>query len=317
MSDIGETMNGRYLLGSILFLPMSDIGKRWGMSKFDRMCCMEGEKFNNPYHDDIVGVPTPEQGEMEAITKDTVKIIERKGRAKIEDFEIQKTARDVDILNFARESVEDLMKQYGREKDIDVPLSHIHILEPDGTKKYLERYFAGAHSTVGASILADRDPSDVQFCLTCFHEILHLKSFSSVQFTKTEKPVLKQYRSGLSVRSRDGKEVYFTDLEEGVIGLLSQKFYDTKLKSSPLFEEELKKGEGEFYIGRKKETEKLQKIVDELWEKNQDSFSSREEILDLFVDAQINGNLLTIGKLIERTFGKGSFREIGSSQLDS
>ena len=42
----------------------------------------------------------------------------------------------------------------------------------------------------------------------------------------------------------------------------------------------------------------------------------KEEVFDLFASAALTGNLLTIGKLIDKTFGLGTFRKIGEMGND-
>jgi hypothetical protein len=60
-----------------------------------------------------------------------------------------------------------------------------------------------------------------------------------------------------------------------------------------------------------KERRKLDKLIDELFEKNKDEFKDREEVFDIFARAVMTGRLLPVARLIEKTFGKGSFRELG------
>ncbi len=57
--------------------------------------------------------------------------------------------------------------------------------------------------------------------------------------------------------------------------------------------------------------EKLNELIDELYEQNKDKFGDREEVFDVFARAVMTGRLLPVARLIEKTFGKGSFREIG------
>ncbi len=54
--------------------------------------------------------------------------------------------------------------------------------------------------------------------------------------------------------------------------------------------------------------EALNIIIDELFEKNKDKFSSKEEVFNLFADAHFKGTLLPLARLLEKTFSKGIFR---------
>jgi hypothetical protein len=64
-----------------------------------------------------------------------------------------------------------------------------------------------------------------------------------------------------------------------------------------------------------KEQKALNSLLDKLYQKNQDKFKDKEEVFDIFAKSMLNGNLMPVGKLVDRTLGKGSFRKIG--ELDS
>ena len=269
---------------------------------------MVSEKI--PPADRAVGVPEDKQQELEEAM---ARVYENRGNAKIEGIETEKSQRDLEIINFVIGATSDYQKRYGRKKDIPVPLEKIHILEDGGTEKFTkDRLSKGAHATTYGSILADRKESDIDFALIIFHELFHLKSYKALQITKAEKPEngeLGVYRSGISVTTRDGEKVYFEDLEEAIITIVTERFYKEYILTSDLFKDEVESKAPEF--SRSREREKLEKLVEELWQRNQDKFQDKDEVLDLFIDAQINGNLLKVGRLIEKTFGKGIFRKIG------
>src|SRR3989338_4959424 len=57
-------------------------------------------------------------------------------------------------------------------------------------------------------------------------------------------------------------------------------------------------------------------LVELLYEKNKNEFDSYEDVFKLFSQAMFKGHLLPIARLIEKTFGKGSFRTIGQKTKD-
>jgi hypothetical protein len=65
------------------------------------------------------------------------------------------------------------------------------------------------------------------------------------------------------------------------------------------------------------ETERhvLNTIIDKIYKKKKSSFKDREDVFDVFVKSMMTGNIIPIGKLIDSTFGKGTFRRLG--ELDS
>ncbi len=282
---------------------------------------MEGEKFEHPFIDNLVGIPGGDKNIKKEQGKSVESYMRYYGSKKHEDVEIEKTPRDMEILRFASDAASEIMHRYGREKDTEVFVDHIHIVPVGGTEMVTEgNSKKAAQASTRASFIIDRDPSDIQFCLRAFHEILHLKSYKALQIITPieadQRPSLKTYRSGFAVTSRDGKQQYFTDIEEGVIGLLTEQFFEEKIKISETFKQELiERGDMPFEFSRQVEIRQLQDLVEQIWEKNTDQFSNKDEILNLFISTQIKGNLLPVGKLIEKTFGKGSFREIGEGQF--
>jgi len=57
----------------------------------------------------------------------------------------------------------------------------------------------------------------------------------------------------------------------------------------------------------------LNKLIDKLFEKNPKKFQNREEIFEVFAKGMMTGNILPVGRLIEKTFGHGTLRRIGET----
>ena len=55
----------------------------------------------------------------------------------------------------------------------------------------------------------------------------------------------------------------------------------------------------------------LNKLILDLYEKNKIEFRSPEDVFSIFAKAALTGRLSPIARLIEKTYGKGSFRELG------
>ena len=64
-----------------------------------------------------------------------------------------------------------------------------------------------------------------------------------------------------------------------------------------------------------KERRILKKLIHKLFDRNSDDFENEQQLFGLFASSMITGNILTLGKLIDSTFSKGTFRKIG--ELDS
>lgn len=65
----------------------------------------------------------------------------------------------------------------------------------------------------------------------------------------------------------------------------------------------------------RREREMLNTLVDRLFTQNKAAFTDREQVFDMFVGGMMRGTLLPLGRLIDSTFGKGTFRKLG--ELDS
>lgn len=151
-------------------------------------------------------------------------------------------------------------------------------------------------------------------------------------------------RLGLSVKKHGKKGAYFKYLDEAVIETLTKKFVteygdkileisDERHKLKLAWEQAVNsvtdKGRWEkikddiSYIDTSapnsfqryayvSEREALDELVNSLYQENKESFTSPEDVFDLFVKAAFEGKLLPLARLIEKTYGKGSFREIGA-----
>lgn len=155
-------------------------------------------------------------------------------------------------------------------------------------------------------------------------------------------------RSGFSIGTKDGKRLLFHQLNESVITELEIRFEKVCMTEWPELATELK-ARNEYIeqvaqrdnvpIERVRQTvagvksnestgykwvsypyheerQQFNSLVDALYEKNKDDFESREEVFKLFAEATMAGRLLPVARLIEKTFGKGSFRMIGERSAD-
>ncbi len=267
-----------------------------------------------PHLDRLVGVPKEHERELE----------ERLSRAHVETgaifedgFEQIKTQRDLEIVHEVENCVKDLFLQYGREA-FDVSDDNIHIFREGGTREFTKgRSAGGAHATKYGSVLVDRKKSDLEFACILAHELFHLFSYSAVQVTghnEFQKKKLTDYRSGVSIHDRMGQKKYFEALDEALTETFTELVYERYLKHSDLFRLENEAGVVPKFA-RAKEREKFQQMIEMLYERRKDRFSSREEIRDLFLKAKLNGQLLEISRLIEETFGPGSFRKIAETTV--
>lgn len=65
------------------------------------------------------------------------------------------------------------------------------------------------------------------------------------------------------------------------------------------------------------EREALNILIDKLFEANRQRFRDRDEVFDIFANAMLSGHMHALGRLIDRTFGAGTFRKLGESGEDT
>lgn len=155
-------------------------------------------------------------------------------------------------------------------------------------------------------------------------------------------------RSGFSIGTTNGKRLLFHKLNESVITELEIRFERTYMAEWPELEPELQARDNYIEQVAKRDSVPIERVrqtvaginsdeasgykwvsypyheerqqfnslVNSLYEKNKGDFDSREDVFKLFAEATLNGRLLPIARLIEKTFGKGSFRMIGERSAD-
>jgi hypothetical protein len=164
------------------------------------------------------------------------------------------------------------------------------------------------------------------------HELIHFNSFQSVTASHEVGILARQRRGGLSVLTKEG-ESYFRLLNEAVVTELQIRFAEEYFHRIPELEDEIKNleelkrklprdqqsecayleqnGEVIGYYPYFEERKKLNALIDDIFQRNKGSFKSREDIFYMFAKAVMTGELLPIARLIEKTYGKGSFRKLG------
>ncbi len=160
----------------------------------------------------------------------------------LKDKERVKTPEEVAMISLANEMTNTLRKHFGLN-DFDVPAQNIHIIEKD--KWIRKEIFDGVYNSQLQGIaLKDKQESRMEFLATVTHELLHFKSYNALQLAKSKKSEIMPYRLGLEVFSRDGKERYFTELNEAMTEELTKRIFITAfddLQKNQLLKEEIAK----------------------------------------------------------------------------
>lgn len=272
------------------------------------------DDFNSDFYCDsfVRGRESENKGDVITNPEEVLKRIFEEYSTGFLDNELEKSERDREILKIAIETVKSLASEYGRENFVELTDDHIHFFPDGGVEELTKgRLAIGSHSTVlGESFVDRRD--DLSTAITTFHELWHtLASHNAIQ-VKTDGE-LDWYRSGFSILSRDGGKQMFHHLDEALVGHATKRFVNEVLRQRPDFAAEIEKiesKEGEVDTTRQRELTDFLKFLDVVLERNEGEFSDREQILDLFMKAQVTGNILPVARLVDETFGKGAFRKL-------
>jgi len=266
--------------------------------------------------------------------------------------ERQKSAEDLQMIELADSETSKVLRHYD-ENPFSIPSGNIHFIDSD--KWNLREGTAGITRPQYQSILLRDDRSRSILYAHIFHEMLHFKSHYAVQVpTEEGLEPLEDYRLGLSVHSRNIKKEYFHNLNEAVTEELTKRYVLTAF-NGPMFAKERDqfvafrsaqnlKGNDVYalrveldpeqpaertrkglqrYLVKTKEFEYkeeraiLKALCDNVACANPQKFSSSDEVLDLFAKAMFSGNILPLGRTIDGSFGKGTFRRIGAAGNDN
>ena len=105
-----------------------------------------------------------------------------------------------------------------------------------------------------------------------------------------------------------------------------EKFFNEDMYFADIVQEKSSENKGfpsfslrAYGFSYKKERVILEELVKKLYEKNREKFNNTEEVLNLFKEGAMTGNMMKYGRLIDNTFGKGTLRKIGvlDSSADS
>jgi hypothetical protein len=265
--------------------------------------------------------------------------------------EREKTPEEVEVINLANQCTNEVRRKYGLEK-FDIPAQNVHIIKkekwPDSDNDS-DAVYVSMLQAIGIK----EHSSKFVLMKRAIHEMLHFKSYNAMQVVDGGDGYVDEYRVGLSVHSRDGSRMYFRNLDEAVTEEMT-KLLMKEFIEHPLFVAETKqsrdlvqKGKGRDMRSIKNErlfnentyhaeiedmgnnkisvnTENftkvherhiLEKLIGKIFEKNKDNFRNKQEIFEMFATSMMTGNIISIGKLIDKTFTKGTFRRIG--ELDN
>lgn len=258
-------------------------------------------------------------------------------------IEIEKSDEERAIIVSVNQITSQLQSKYGAEQ-FDIPIENIHIIDP---AKWRAENSVALFSTLNQNIRIPRKEFMSEFALVLAHEILHFKSYLAAQHSP-DRDHQGGYRMGLQTVSIKDDTNRLIWMNEGITEMLATKIFDS-IESNNLFAREQSDREQVIEWGVREldlenilaaritplgngtvniktcplpfnylpETRGASLLVQDLFNKNESRFESRKDVEDMFYSAMFNGNMLGVAKLIDRTYGKGTFRELAETDESS
>ncbi len=268
---------------------------------------------------------------------------ESQDHKELEGIAIEKNPEIIKAISVADRATSAVLEKYGIDAG-SIDANKVHVIKRDAWPSDDAAQFIFSHQCV----LIPESENYMKQAYRLSHELFHFKSYQAGQILPDER---MDYRVGLTVKTRDGGQTHLTPLNEAVTETLTieafrsdvfQTEYAEEIKKSqaimqqnpeaqnedgqPLFTDqtffaelgpELDDGSHDIFTSQftyQSEREAYQLLVTALYEKNHEKFESMEEVMRLFVTSTFNGDLIKIGKLIDKSFGKGSFRQLAGIQ---
>jgi len=215
------------------------------------------------------------------------------------EWEKEKTPDQERMISEVLERLPDFVKKFGGNP-VSIKSKNIHFLDAEKIKadgEIKENYIQYDYNNQLVSICpTDNESKTIEVLV---HELMHFNSFMSVG--QEEKHVSKKgynTRVGFSII---GEKYLLNDLNEAVTQELAMRFIEDYYKNPYM------RKAGEF-VSRQSEVSRLNEIMDKILMYNSKEFKSKEEVFRIFAESYFSGNLMKIGRLMDKTFGKGTFR---------
>jgi len=144
---------------------------------------------------------------------------------------------------------------------------------------------------------------------------IYFEKLNEVISEELTKRFIKKYASKIKFVQEEWKETQETIERQITKGKDPKKFEDVLLFIARQTKDGLFHAQIECF-GYTKEREEFNKLIDDLYQKNTDNFSSREEIFNVFATSMLKGDILPVLKLIKNTYGAEEMKKFVKSQIE-
>lgn len=194
-----------------------------------------------PSFERIVG-GTEEQ--KEKIAQEAERASLKSGEDLFGEHLVKPTREEKESIIKATTYANEIAKKYGAKKQFDG--DRIFLLESGSVETITKGEIKhGVCNSYNQSIGVERSDSDALLASSVVHEMFHMNSYHSAQVVEKELGLLfkktesRPYRSGISMRGREGEGDYFSLAEEAIIATLSRRFFDEVIAHDPLYKGEM------------------------------------------------------------------------------
>jgi hypothetical protein len=263
--------------------------------------------FEGKHYDRIIGDEDPDQEYLDKFHIEA-------GSVAIDGFELKKTAREIEVINFTEDALDTFLEEFNTKRRTKIPIENVHVLRKGGTEAAIKGARTGSANSISFSITVDEFANDVDFAMIVFHEMTHLKSFQSRVNIPAEDILNRPRRNGVKVYGKklDNEEgfergEYLGGLDEALNSFLERRFFDEHIKDSDFFKEEDKLNRMSY--SRKQEVVSVNKVIDKIVSANKEGLI-RQDVLQIMMDAKFNGRLLPLARLVKNSIGMDEMKKL-------
>lgn len=233
--------------------------------------------------------------------------------------ERQKSKEELEIIDFCDKQTSAVAEEFGAES-LEIGAKHIHIISEKEFVDFIKKRSGENTQIPDATFNLDRQAiiikntggNLVKFINVLMHEMYHFKAFQSLQLDVVNIS-LRERRVGLSIGLREKASTAFLDLDEAIteylVHITINRLIGNKENLPQIINQTIEDfGEPDIYTPTYlQEQLRFIDVLDEMQKKNPDKFKDGESVFKIFAEGYFAGKLLGLSKLIDKTFGKGSF----------
>ena len=264
----------------------------------------------------------------------------------LKKFEIPKTELEIFLIDFVNKQSNDLMQSIGVQP-YDIAPENFHIIKTE-EYKYESSNAIAFNRYQGILFKAESfENNPVYFGSVALHEILHIKAFFCSEVRENNNDIkihINPYREGVAIKSlqrhgqNDQYHEHFVGLHEAIVSEAEKRAL-SELFSLPELKEQIEQFESEKIqekkkrivkigipeddiiwvddnrsnlVGYKEQRKVLSYLCEEIQKEFPNDYKTTDDVFKEFLKAHFTGNILQIARLIEKTFGEGSFRLLGN-----